>query len=705
MELNAYQPCPCHSEQKIKFCCGKQMVDDLNQVMAIARGHQTVAVLDKLDRLIAERGPKDCLLTLKTHFLLSLMEVDKARECNEQFLRSNPKHPIGMQHRAMICLAENKLGDAITALQDAMDGVKGTAVPVALGNAFRLVGLELLRHGLHWAARKHLAFALSLNKDDEQATMLILQSLRLPSASPLEKLDLHLPDAPADAPWTKTFQQLQRLAARGQWRIALQYLEQKLLPQYPDAATLLRAQATLWLWLGRNDRSRAAWEALAALPGLPDDDAIEAWLWASRLLPQESSRQFNVVRVAIPVTQLESLLERLGASDRCIPIPADGMVEEGSPPPKAAYMLLDRPPSAAADTISLERLPIEWTELLVFGRQTDRPPRVELEFVHDDLEEKALAEFQGTYADELDIARTERVVIGQVSEKDFRMAIRWRAPSGSSPEQFEALERATAKHLLLEVWPRIPLALLQGKAPLDVAGQANYRTRLEALVYEWEAADQEELLSVELLGSLRERLGLPPFIPGSIAEFFGKNPNVVRLMRSRWETAEDVQVVAMFYFAAASSQSVLMRKVAREVLRRPHLDEQLPFEQAYLVLAQLSHRDEDCLSYIRQARKAAVAKGQSPGMWLFHELTLRLKHQIADKTPELFEEITRRHMDEPDVAAAMQRLLGAARDRNPARATEEAAPAGEEPASGSILLPQSAGAASGPSRLWVPGMD
>jgi hypothetical protein len=147
MELNAYQSCPCHAERKIKFCCGKQIVDDLNLVMSLARGDQTLATLDKLERLIVEHGPKDCLLTLKTHFLITLVELEKARECNEQFLRNNPKHPVGLQHEAMICLLENNLAGGMNALQDAMDATKGTAIPVSLGKAFRMVGLELLRKG------------------------------------------------------------------------------------------------------------------------------------------------------------------------------------------------------------------------------------------------------------------------------------------------------------------------------------------------------------------------------------------------------------------------------------------------------------------------------------------------------------------------------------------------------------------------------
>ena len=79
MDIDIYQQCPCHSEKKIKFCCGKEIVADLNQVLAKNAAGQSQAALDLLERTIKRTGPKDCLLTIQTHILISHGEIEKAK--------------------------------------------------------------------------------------------------------------------------------------------------------------------------------------------------------------------------------------------------------------------------------------------------------------------------------------------------------------------------------------------------------------------------------------------------------------------------------------------------------------------------------------------------------------------------------------------------------------------------------------------------
>ena len=89
MEIDIYQTCPCQSK-KIKFCCGKSIVADLNRIVELCRSHQAVAALEHIDRTIARQGGCDCLSTLKTHVLLMLREYDQAETVNNEFLRRNP---------------------------------------------------------------------------------------------------------------------------------------------------------------------------------------------------------------------------------------------------------------------------------------------------------------------------------------------------------------------------------------------------------------------------------------------------------------------------------------------------------------------------------------------------------------------------------------------------------------------------------------
>ncbi len=707
MELNAYQPCPCHAQQKIKFCCGKQIVDDLNQVMALARGNQTLATLDKLDRLIAERGPKDCLLTLKTHFLITMMEIDKARECNEQFLRTNPKHPIGMQHQAMICLAENNLLGAINALQDAMDGIKGNAVPVSLANAFRLVGLELLRQGHPIAARQHLSFARSLNKNDEQAALLIVESYRIPTRSQLLKQDLELPVPPDSQPWTKTYQQLRRLAARGQWRTSLQYLEVKFLPQYPAEPTLLKAAAILALWLARNEKAADAWAAFAATPGISVDQAIDAEIWIQVLRDVDSSRSFDIVQHTIPVENIEELLERMHSSDRFATIPTSAFDSEEGPPPKAAFVFLDRPVLRSSADIEPDRIPNALTEILLFGRQTDRPARLEFDVVLDGSEEELRKDLLNLLGELADASREVRETVGLIPEKQLRLAARWHLPPDIDRIRLAELERRHEETTMLETWPQVPSAALEGKAPADVVSDSQYRLKLEAMLGLLELADQLHGLDPSLIDRLREKLKLSkpqPLDPRA-------NPSAVltplQRQRIQWELAPDEMLMANFYYAMTAGHWQVLRAIGQEILKRPSLEANVPLESVCNVLANITKDNEESLNFIRQARKIAHAKGKPQGIWLVAELELRIKRNITEKTEELFEEIRVRHMGEPNVESRMQRLVAALGFGDPnARVEEPAADlapvaAGDERSS--VWTPQSAEERADAGKLWLPG--
>jgi len=57
MSIDIYQQCPCHEEKKIKFCCGKAVIDDLNDALAKHHSGQSQAALEQLERAM-EKAPK-----------------------------------------------------------------------------------------------------------------------------------------------------------------------------------------------------------------------------------------------------------------------------------------------------------------------------------------------------------------------------------------------------------------------------------------------------------------------------------------------------------------------------------------------------------------------------------------------------------------------------------------------------------------------
>ncbi len=216
MEINGYQQCPCHPDKKIKFCCGKEVVSGLNEVMSKSQAGQSAGALEQIDRLIARDGEKDCLATLRIKLLMSLGEVEEATATNERFLQRNPGHFLGLQNRSILCLMQGDVPKSYEALQDAIDSVTGAMIPGSFSKSFETLGAMLLRAGLALSSRQHLQAALRINPENEQAKMLLMETMRVRGPLLLVAGSFELKPAPqGDAPWIKKYENVGRALRRG----------------------------------------------------------------------------------------------------------------------------------------------------------------------------------------------------------------------------------------------------------------------------------------------------------------------------------------------------------------------------------------------------------------------------------------------------------------------------------------------------------
>ena len=149
MDIDIYKPCPCNSGKKIKFCCAKDIVADLNQILSKSAAKQSTAAIDLIDNVVERVGQRDCLSIIKTHILLSNDEIEKADQANIAFLKTSPKHPIGLQHRALVKVGQHKVEEAVMQLQKAMNAIPGNEIPVSFANAFRTIGAGLMLSLIH----------------------------------------------------------------------------------------------------------------------------------------------------------------------------------------------------------------------------------------------------------------------------------------------------------------------------------------------------------------------------------------------------------------------------------------------------------------------------------------------------------------------------------------------------------------------------
>lgn len=716
MDIDIYQQCPCHSDKKIKFCCGKEIVGDLNNVLAKNAAGQPVAALDLLDRTIKKTGPKDCLLTIQTHILIANGEIEKAKESNELFLKNCPGHSTGFHHRALIFLAEGKIDEAVEALQDAMDAITGNEIPISLANAFRMLGVGLFSEGNTIAARAHLTYALALKGDaDEELTRMLHESLVSPSVPLVLKQDFPLGPPPADVEWEKKYVNVIRAMDRGQFRKGLKFLR-KIDDNFPDQPVVLRAIAVVMGYLGQVDEMVKAFRRYSCLDGVSIPEAVEAEAIAQLFDKEPLSEPVPIERVTFEISETDGVSELALSHPR---LATAGTVEvdpfEEGPAPRFAFLVLERDKVSSPDELTLENVPQVIAEILIYGKQTDRSARMEAVTSKDTRYETVKQLVSDTFGEFLQ-GEPSAQEVGQSNVMSELLEWRWHLPEGVSRERHSELVNANRENLLLNQWPKLEFNVLEKRSPEDAANDPALEIPLRALIMMLETASQGQHFNDELGGKLRQKLGLSEFEPIVPSEKQHVSSPILQQYLD-FEKLTDDQLIQIQSDAMQVGNLRVLKKVVKESLRRPDF-KGVPRDMSYSMMAHFSDNDEEALEFLGKARGAAEKAGRPVGIYYVQEFELRLSRGMTEGLPELLQTIQMNHLDDPEVEYQLVRVLdrfGIGPDRGPIRGTAPGQP--PAPAEGGIWTPgqsESAPAAaqpspaeaaepeSKPSGLWIP---
>jgi tetratricopeptide (TPR) repeat protein len=712
MDIDIYQQCPCHSEKKIKFCCGKDIVTDLNEVLAKNAAGQGLAALDQLDRAIKKTGPRDCLLTIQTHILIAHGEIDKAQQSNELFMEKNPKHSTGLHHRALIQLAQGDVAASVESLQDAMDAITGNEIPLSLANAFRMVGLGLLQQGHIVGARAHLRFAQVLKSvQDNELNEMIMETYRLPGASLLLKQEFRVsrvPEEAVDEEWAKKYQNVQRALDRGQFRKALKYLK-KIDTNFPDHPIVGRAIAIISMYLGYIPEISSAWRRYSRMPGLTKLTAIESESLAQIFEVDSPTEDVPIMRVTFEVTETDGALETALSCSRLASI--NGLSEdpfEEGPPPRNAFYVLDQK-LVSADELRLDTVSDVTGELLLFGKQTDRSARLEWVVAKDSRFEADQAFLLKTFGDLMSGAPKEQE-IGSTTESTNALSWNWHLPEQVSHNQHADLVKQKTRAVLLENWSNVPFSVLDGKTPREAAQLPELEIPLQALIFQLEQSPNGQFNGNDAIGVLRAELGLVEPVEIEIGDVQGRAVSPLEQQFLNYEKLSDEQLLEIQSEAMMIGNVNVLRKAIPEILNRPEM-KQIPRDVAYSVMAQISDDDEAALDYLSKARSEAKSADRPIGIYLVQEFELRLSRGMTEKLPSLLQTIQMHHADDPDVEYHLSRVLerfGLLQGRGPESPTATA----PEPVSVSAKGMFSADSTTAdsaspsesdqPSKLWLP---
>ena len=261
------------------------------------------------------------------------------------------------------------------------------------------------------------------------------------------------------------------------WQTAAERLT-ALAADVPGEPVIWRNLATLRGWLADNAGCIEALHKYAALRTAQADgleDAVEAEAEAMFLADDPLGDRLEIFKLVWTVKDVERAQEAFLSAPRLRPIPFNPAEfgDAENPPPKAAYLLLDRPMPESAEGLSVENTPRLLGQVLLFGRQTDREARLEL---HGRGGRRAIGR------DRTDrrsgrrrrragrrSAAMQKEVVGHWSASQKLLRAAWQPPRDASPEQLRQLSEA--------VWtPGNPRAVAGAEArhfrwPLAAAGR------------------------------------------------------------------------------------------------------------------------------------------------------------------------------------------------------------------------------------------
>ena len=380
MPIESYDACPCGSGEKLKFCCGAAVVDELESISRAMEGSQFAAAQQQIDKLLESKGSLACLLAMKGITLLATSQLDAARKNAELFRETAPENMSAWAQTALIQATEDA-SEAMQSLQRALELTNVEQSAQILDAAIKAVTDALFQSGQLTAGYWHLTLqsSFAVTEEDQRTAqgrfVQIAQNRNLPL---LLKQQLRFPDPAEDVSWHEPFQAIIALANRGAWNAALQQVT-ALLETQPQEHDLLRARACLLTYLGDSDEGPDAWRGYARTFQEESDDAIEAEAYAQLLDQQNHPDQIELDTTVFPVDNLEILQEQLLSNRqmKSAPQPPDESFSADEPPPKSVFLLLNDELPESGEGLTLSQVPQAIASLVLFGKQTDRDARVE----------------------------------------------------------------------------------------------------------------------------------------------------------------------------------------------------------------------------------------------------------------------------------------------------------------------------------------
>ncbi|MDO4557790.1 MAG: hypothetical protein Q4C47_02360, partial [Planctomycetia bacterium] len=626
MSLDQYSLCPGGTGKKLKFCCPDQL-EDLSAIDRMLEGQQFRAALEQLDRMEKSQRASGkpigaCVYSLRSLVLRTLERWDEASIVADAFLAAYPDNPVAIAEKAIHVIRTEGATAAVPLAQRAFESEQLSAGLSRVYGMLRILGMGL------WAQRDYLAtlavyqILLSLRPDDPTVQETYAKLIRLRDV-PIWAKDVRLirvvKGLATDSADAIAFQGALEKMAKAQWIAAAGDFE-----SLAERTTSVACQAAAWYnvgvlraWLATPEQAIESLRKYATYVDVADsavtaDDAAEAEALAIFLRPEGIGDAVSLYGWTHPVRDPQTLDETLVKSKRLSVMQIDWSQfrTEGNPAPKSGYLICERavpedvPEGGDAADLAARVL----GRILVFGRETDRPARIEVMEVAAPDRSAVLQLLAEELGGLLDPAENE-VEIDQVSLIVRILQQGYRLPRNMDPDQVAPVLKRIVQGRVDEDWLTRPIGCLdgpehkEGMTLPEAAKDPAMRSRVAAVIL-WLrnlARRTDSDLDVDAIAT---RLGVP--LPEPIDPTTLDGP-VVELPLNRMERIDvsklgDQELSECFQRLMAVEAEEEIRKYALEAISRESLASEPILLMAYDQLVRNSGDPSEAFDYLARGR-------------------------------------------------------------------------------------------------------
>ena len=694
MAADTYDYCPCGSGNKIKFCCGKDISKDIENLTNAMQGEQYIAAIKSIEQLLDEHGPLPCLYALRGIAFITTGQFEAARENIEQFLKIAPENATAWAGRALT--SEDEPHKVMEYAQKCLEYATDEMIPQLVVPALQGLVDKLFSVGNAFAGFSHLTLVAAIARNSQQATMKMLQFMQNPDYPLLLKQRLPIPTAPEDAPWNEAYDNAQVLARRGAWMAALDIMED-LLEDAPGETVLLNSIAILNTYLGLEEGIQA-WRDYAAAIDAGSDAAIEAEAYAQMLNNQSNPDVQAIQKLTYTIDNLDLIQELLVANSqaRMVPDPGFGNDDPNNPPPRSLFVLTDKAQLETGVDVTMEQIPIAVATLYLFGKQTDRDARLELVLANLDGQDAATSVLQTICGDELGKLEDTSDITEVPVLAD---ALSWNPvfPEDTPQELMQQLSLTQRENSFRDIFPTLKLQAFNGRTAEELALDFNHRTKVQATLLIIETNLQCRDYQTDL-NFVREKLGLVPLEPIDPTDVELSQITDVQLGRYDVTKMSTDQLAHSYQRCLVISFRKAIVAIAEEIIARDDKPQHLNLADVYGSLLETRSTNEERIELIEKAKQAALDANQSPAIWILREIPLRIMSGDTQKASDLMQTVEANHIEEPGIREHFYQLLMQLGIINP-----DGSPAGgpAAPAQPGIIDPSASAPQAG--GVWTPG--